>query len=74
MCLNRLLDVIGIALFQLVGFQRFVRKATRRGAVFDAAGFRKRSNAIHVVFQIREGGVGGPQVKIGPLLGECFRL
>ena len=74
MRLDRPLDVIGVALFQLVRFQGFVREATRRRPVFDAARFRYHGDMIHVVAQVRKGRADGSKVKIRTLLREFVGL
>jgi hypothetical protein len=72
--LNRLSDVVGIALFEFARLEWLVGQAARLGAILDATGLRTYGKVIHVVLQVRERGAGGLKVECRALFAQSCGL
>jgi hypothetical protein len=74
MRLNRLLDVVGIALLEFIGFEGLVRQAAGLGAIFDAAGLRQDGQFIHIALEVCEWGASGLEIKRRALFAQGLGL
>jgi hypothetical protein len=70
MRLNRLPDVIGIAVLEFVRLEGLFGQAASLRAIFDAAGLRKYGKVIQVALEICERGAGALEIKLCALFAQ----